>query len=172
MFIVFLNLVFSLIAILILIGVIIFLIPAVRWLPFVPSEKDRVGTMVELARIKPGEKAVDLGSGDGRIVIALAQTGAEAHGYEINPLLVWWSRYRIKRAGLTDKAFIHQKDFWQEDLSQYQLVVIYGISFIMSRLEKKLTKELKSGARVVINDAVFPNLKYSQKQDKVYLYRI
>ena len=53
-----------------------------------PSNNESVKKMVELAQIKPGEKSVDLGSGDGRVVIEFAKKGIQAHGYEINPLLV------------------------------------------------------------------------------------
>lgn len=171
MFLLLLNLFFTLLAILILLGVIIFLIPALDWLFFVPSEESSVKTIVKLAQPRPGEKAVDLGSGDGRIVIALAQAGIEAHGYEINPLLVWWSRYRIRKAGLVGRAFIHRKNFWQEDLSGFNVVVIYSTNFIMPRLEHKLTQELKPGTKVVTNEAVFPHWQSLQEENKVHLYR-
>ncbi|MBU4142330.1 hypothetical protein KKE99_05680, partial [Patescibacteria group bacterium] len=60
--------------------------------PYVPIPKNGLDKMVEFANIKFGQKAVDLGSGDGRIMIAMAKAGAIVHGYEINPLLVWWTQ--------------------------------------------------------------------------------
>ena len=86
-----------------------------RGAPFVPSGSETVKRMVKLGDIHWGEKAADLGSGDGRIVIGLAKAGAEAHGYEINPFLVLWSRRQIRRAGLSDKAFVHWTSFWKQD---------------------------------------------------------
>ena len=63
---------------------------------YYPSEKKNVEVIVKFLNIKPGEKIADLGSGDGRIIIALARAGAEAHGYEVNPFLVRQSRKKIK----------------------------------------------------------------------------
>ncbi len=75
--------------------------------PFVPTDEATVSRMVELSNARSGERAADVGSGDGRIVIGLAKAGAEAHGFEINPFLVLWSRRQVRRAGLSDRATIH-----------------------------------------------------------------
>ena len=138
---------------------------------FASSKKEIVKTMVLLSDIKPGEKAIDLGSGDGRLVIALAKKGAQAHGYEINPLLVFLSRNNIKQAGLQGKAFIHFGNFWLLDFSEFDVVTVYGISHMMKRLEVKLKKELRPGARVVSNYFVFPNWPPSKKENSVRLYK-
>ncbi|MBI3335210.1 MAG: class I SAM-dependent methyltransferase [Candidatus Portnoybacteria bacterium] len=138
--------------------------------PFVPSNRETVKKMIILAGVKPAIKAADLGSGDGRIVIALAKAGAEAHGYEINPLLVWWSRRRIRKEKLRGKAFIHWGSFWRHDLSSFDVITIFGISYIMRGLEKKLKEELKAGARVVSNEFIFPGWLSLKKDGGVYLY--
>lgn len=139
--------------------------------PYVPTHDKILKKMIALLSIKPGEKAVDLGSGDGKIVIALAQAGAEAHGYEINPFLVLWSKRNIKKAGLAGKAFIHWKSFWSVDFSCFQIVTVYGITYMMKRLEKKSQKELKTGARVASNAFTFPNWSPIQNNDGIYLYK-
>jgi ribosomal protein L11 methylase PrmA len=141
-----------------------------RGAPFVPTTSDVVEKMVRAAAIKPDEKIVDLGSGDGRLVIAAARAGGEAHGFEINPLLVWWSRYKIKKAGLRDRAFVHQKNFWFQDFSQYDVVMLFGITKIMAKLETKLKSELKPGSRVVSNIFRFPKWE-STKDGSVYVYK-
>jgi len=138
---------------------------------YLPSDKEKVKTIIRLAEIKPGEKVVDLGSGDGVLVIALAKAGAEAHGYEINPLLVLIARKNISKARIGNKAFIHWKSFWNEDLSGFDVVVIYGINYIMGRLEKKLRGELKKDARVVSNAFNFPGWPQIKKEEGVYLYK-
>ena len=137
---------------------------------YLPTKKEAVEKMIELAKIKPGEKAVDLGAGDGRLVIALAKADIEAHGYEINPILILLAKINIYKAGLKGKAFIHFKNFWQEDLSRFDIVVVFGIGHIMEKLEKKLDKELKKGARVVSNSFTFPNWRLSKKENGVFLY--
>lgn len=138
--------------------------------PFVPSRDKAVEKMIALADIKPGERAADLGSGNGKVVIALARAGAEAHGYEINPLLIWWSRINIQRAGLETKAFIHWKSFWGENFITFSVISLYGIPHIMKRLEKKLRTELRPGTRVVSNAFTFPHWIHSKKDNDVYLY--
>ena len=98
------------------------LIILLRGAPYVPSQEKTIRQMILLAGILPGERAIDLGSGDGRVVIALARAGAEAHGYEINPLLVWLGRRKIRKEGLEKVAFIHFKDFWSVDFSAFDMV--------------------------------------------------
>jgi len=115
-------------------------------------------------------KAADIGAGDGRLVIALAEAGAEAHGYEINPLLVWLAKRNIAKAGLTGKAFVHWQSYWDEDLSKFDIVTVYGTPKILERLEKKLARELGTGTRIISNIYTFPTWSPSKTDDKVYLY--
>ena len=70
----------------------------------VPTTEKRVWQMIGFLDLNKAGKAVDLGAGDGRLIIALAKAGIEAHGYEINPFLVSLARKNIKEAGLEDKA--------------------------------------------------------------------
>jgi ribosomal protein L11 methylase PrmA len=142
-----------------------------RGAPFLPTQQKALEKMIELAEIKPGDKLADLGSGDGRILIAAAKAGAEAHGYEINPVLILWSRYKIKKAGLSGKALVHWKNFWLEHFNQYDIVTIFGITGIMERLESKLMSEMRPGARVVSNIFKFPNWE-GEKHEGVTVYRV
>ena len=146
------------------------IVGGVRGAPFVLTDSRTVKTMTGLANIQPGEKAADLGSGDGRIVIAIARAGAEAHGYEINPFLVLWSRYRISRAGLSQRAFVHWRDFWKVDFASYKVITVFGMFHIMGPLERKLRRELVPGSRVVSNTFTFPRWPHSSKEGRVYLY--
>ncbi|OGH73865.1 MAG: hypothetical protein A3C90_04730 [Candidatus Magasanikbacteria bacterium RIFCSPHIGHO2_02_FULL_51_14] len=143
-----------------------------RGAPYLPTHRESVAKMIELAQVRPADKMVDLGSGDGRIVIAFAKQGIEAHGYEVNPLLVWWSRKNIQRAGLDGRAFIHRQSFWRADFSSYSIVTIFGITHIMKGLEKKLQKELAPGARVISNAFRFPNWKLNEKKGAVMLFEL
>lgn len=139
--------------------------------PYAPTKESGLDVILKLAEIKPGDKVCDLGSGDGRIVIAAARAGAEAHGYEINPYLVWQSRRAIKKAGLSDRAFIHRRSYWQEDLSRYQVVIFFGITYIMKRLEQKFDKELQPGTRVIANFFTLPTWQPVAEEKKFLLYR-
>ena len=138
--------------------------------PFVPSKNKTVKNIVEFSNAQEGQKVADLGAGDGRIIIAFARRGIEAHGFEINPFLVLAARRKIKKENLEDKAIMHWKSFWGADLSSFDISVIYGFSHIMARLEKKLQKELKSGAKVVASVFSFPKWKHEKKQGILCLY--
>lgn len=137
---------------------------------FVPTAPGKVAIMMQLAQIKPGMLTADLGSGDGRLVLAMARAGAAARGYEINPLLVWWSRRKIRQAGLQDRATIHLGDFWKTDFAQFDVVMVFGIDYIMGRLARKLHAELKPGARVLSYAFALPGWKETLKDRGVYLY--
>lgn len=137
---------------------------------FVPSFRDKVDQMIRLANLKPGMKVADLGSGDGRIVIAAGKLGVQADGFEINPVLVLWSRIKIKRQKLNN-ARVYFSDFWSADLSQYDVIIVFGITHIMEKLGLKLSKELKNGAVVISNAFRFPNLTEIQNQDSIHIYR-
>lgn len=150
----------------------VLLLPIVLGAPYVPAKRARVAAMVELAHVAPGERAVDLGSGDGRIVIALARAGAEAHGYEINPLLVWRSRRNIRKAGLSGRAFIHWRSFRGVDFSLFNIVAIYGLPGIMKGLEPRLRRDLPPGGRVVSLTFKFPHWPPALRRDWVYLYKV
>lgn len=151
---------------------IFFLWPFLFGAPFEPTRNKKVKKMIKLAKIKKGDRAVDLGSGDGRIVIALAKSGANAHGYEINPILVLLSRWRIKRAGLKGKAFIHWKNFWNVNFRKYNVVMLFQFHTIMDRLGKKLRKELKSKSRIISYYWKFPKWKPNKKIENIRLYKI
>lgn len=150
---------------------IFFLLPFLFGAPFQPTNEKKLKKMIKLAGVKKGDKAVDLGSGDGRIVIALAKEGAEAHGYEINPFLVLLSKYKIKREGLSKKAFIHWKSFWSVNFRKYDVVTLFQFSTIMAKLEKKLKKELKPKSKVISYYWKFPRWNHSKKIGNIWLYK-
>ncbi|MBI2483799.1 methyltransferase domain-containing protein [Candidatus Uhrbacteria bacterium] len=139
-------------------------------LPFIPSGKKSVDAILEAAGNLQGKLVLDLGSGDGRIVIACARAGAQATGYEINPLLVWYSQRRISRVGLGEKARIAHADFWKQSFSDFDVVIFYGVVFAMPRLEKKLRFELKPGARVIASHCAFPSWEPMTRRDMISVY--
>lgn len=150
----------------------IFILALLRRGPlFVPTQRKYVSRIIEMLSLTPGERVVDLGSGDGRLLIAIAKAGGEAHGYEHNPILVMKSKLNFKKEGVEGSAFVHMGDFWDADTSQFDGVVVYGIPYIMSRLEEKLRRELRPGARVVSYSFPFPNWEPTAKEKAVYLYK-
>ena len=126
---------------------------------YVPSTDEDTVAMLELAQLKQGKRVIDLGSGNGKIVIAAALRGALATGVENNPLLVRSARKKLEQAGITQQAEIKQQSFWDADLSQYEVVFLYGTRSIMKKMEQKLQREMKPGSVFISSVFQLPNLK-------------
>ena len=141
-----------------------------KGVPYAPTKKSGVNKIIELANIRPGEKAIDLGSGDGRIVAALARAGADAYGIEINKMLIWFSKKYLKFLGLKNKTTIIENSFWDENYSSYDIITIFGQPLIMGRLEEKIFNEARPGTRIVVNRFKFPNKEYQRENKGIYLY--
>lgn len=135
-----------------------FVLPALRkvCLPFVPATSTQVENVLKVLRTRSGT-LVDIGSGDGRIVIAAAKRGFQASGFELNPWLVWYSRYKAWREGVHRSTSFHISDLWKVSFAQYSNVVIFGVPQMMDQLELKLSNELQSTAKVVACRFPFPS---------------
>lgn len=159
-----------LIAVLIVIAILILLPTIFHGAVYMPTKHERVKDMVALADVKPGMRVADFGSGDGRIVIAFARAGAKAHGYEIDPLFVVISRWKIRKAGLADRATIHWKSFWSADVRNFDVVTLFGFDTFMEKLERKLRTEMRSGTRVISYVYTFPHWKATKNVGRLSLY--
>ncbi|KAM6156487.1 ATP synthase subunit C lysine N-methyltransferase [Erethizon dorsatum] len=135
-----------------------FITPALRkvCLPFVPATAKQIENVLTMLRPRQGS-VVDIGSGDGRVVIAAAKEGFTAVGYELNPWLVWYSRYRAWREGVHGSATFYISDLWKVSFSQYSNVVIFGVPQMMPQLERKLELELEDDVRVIACRFPFPH---------------
>lgn len=119
----------------------------VIWWPTPPT---LVKAMVDKANVGPNDIVVDLGSGDGRIVIEAAKRGAHATGIEFNPDLVKLSEYRADTAGVAQKAKFLNMDLFEYDLSRATVITMYLLSDLNLKLRPKLL-QLKPGTRIVSN---------------------
>ncbi len=161
---------YLLIVLIILVVSLFVIIPSLRGASFETSNLKAVAAMIRLSRIKKGERVAELGSGDGKVAIAFGRTGAFVDGYEINPILVLWSRWQIKKAGLDKNVRVYWKSFWNIDLKNYDIVSMFQIHYIMKKLERKLKKELRGDCRIISNKWEFPNLQYRKRKNNIYLY--
>jgi SAM-dependent methyltransferase len=117
---------------------------------WIPTPEDTVEKMLDMARVTPQDFVVDLGSGDGRNVIAAARRGARALGVEYNPDLVALSKSAAATAGVADKATFVHGDMFETDISQATVLMLFLLPDHMERLTPKFL-QLKPGARVVSN---------------------
>ena len=121
--------------------------------PFVTTPHEVVSRMLELAEIKKGDILYDLGSGDGRIVLAAAKIfGIRAVGFEIDPVLIRDSRQIIKEAGMEELVEIREQDIRTIDFSPASVVTMYLYPAANLRLRPVLMRELKPGSRVISHD--------------------
>lgn len=139
-------------------------------IPYFATSRYKIDTMIELANIQSNEKVADLGSGDGRITIGFAYAGAHVEGFETDEELSEHATKEIKRLGLDENAIIHTKNFWEENLSRFDIICIYPMPDIMESLKEKLKKELRSKARILTNYYAFADWKETAKKDNIYLY--
>lgn len=149
--------------------------------PFVPTPELVVEKMLELADLKPSDMLYDLGSGDGRILFAAAQSfQVSAVGIEINETLVNQTRARAEALGLSERVTVRKEDLLHADLSEATVVTVYLLSSSNEQLRPKLEKELSPGTRVVSHDFLFEGwtpkstatVEGSGRTHRIYLYEI
>ena len=117
---------------------------------YVQTPTEVVGEMLRLARVDRSDVVYDLGSGDGRLVIAAARDfHARGVGIEIDPKLVTLSVESARRAGVGDRVSFREGDLFQADLSDATVVTLYLSTALNLRLRPKLLRELRPGARIV-----------------------
>jgi len=125
---------------------------SIKEAPYVPTERNVVDRMLRLANVSEGDVVYDLGSGDGRIVIAAAKKfGARAVGVEIDPDLVKKARAKARESGVADRVEFRQGDLFETDLTDATVVTLYLWPDMNNRLRPKLQRELDPGDRVVSN---------------------
>lgn len=117
---------------------------------WVPSPPDMVNKLMELAQVTPNDFVIDLGSGDGRNVIAAAKLGARALGVEYNPDMVALSRRLAQEAGVADKAQFVQGDMYEYDISNATVMALFLLPVNMNKLAPKFFN-LAPGSRIAAN---------------------
>ncbi|MBL7053840.1 hypothetical protein ISS06_01385 [Patescibacteria group bacterium] len=143
--------------------------------PFVFSFRGEVDRMLKIAKIKPGEKFYDLGSGDGRMVLAAGQQGADSVGFEISFFPFILSKIKCWKYSKNCKIFY--KNFWKANLKDADIIYFYLLPKSSSKLRHKFVKELNTGTRIISN--AFPIKEWEptrvfkkQGHPPLYLYQI
>ncbi len=128
--------------------------------PYVPTPQKVVDTMLDLAAVKPRDYVVDLGSGDGRIVLTAAtRHKARGMGVDIDQELVDRANGSAQRLGVADRVQFLKQDVHAADLSQATVLTLYLLPAMMVSLRPKLLKELRPGVRIVSHDFDFGDWK-------------
>ena len=121
--------------------------------PYVQTPQNVVDRMLEVARVGPGDYVIDLGSGDGRMVITAARKyGARGFGVDLDRRLVALANRLAARAGVADRAAFYERDLYETDLTAASVVTIYLLPEVNLMVRPKLLATLKPGTRIVSHD--------------------
>ena len=127
--------------------------------PSIYTPPSIVDEIMQLASVGSSDFVVDLGSGDGRLVIAAVEKYKARGGFgvDISPMMVLLSNQNAEKAGVADRVKFYERDLFATDVREATVVTVYLLPSVMRRLEKKLLAELRPGTRVVCHDFAFPS---------------
>lgn len=160
------------IEILLIIGVIVFFVfnfVVMYGAPFLPTLKHQVPKALELLDLKPGQTLLELGSGDGRVLIAAAQTGIYSIGIELNPILVIYSWLRTRKYG--DKVKIKWGNYWKVTWPQTDGIFVFLLTPYMEKLNNKIVQEYKKPVKLVSFAYQIHSRHLVKEHNGLYLYK-
>lgn len=145
--------------------------------PYVPTPPEVVEAMLKLGEVKKSDLVIDLGCGDGRIVVAAAKDfGARGIGYDLNPERIKEATENATRAGVQDRAKFFEKNLFDAEIKDANVVTLYLLPSVNEKLKPRLLAELKPGTRVVSHSFDMGDWKPDQQKDvngrKIYLWII
>jgi precorrin-6B methylase 2 len=144
--------------------------------PFLETPEPVVEAMLDLAGVGAGDVLYDLGSGDGRIVIAAARRGARGVGIESNPELVVLAERNAQAAGVAERVWFQHADLFQADLSPATAVAVYLNPRTLRRLGPRLAAQLAPGTPIVSHkyeiEGWVPEQRAKAAGRTLFLYRV
>lgn len=142
--------------------------------PYVPTPPETVAKMLQLANVSRNDLVYDLGSGDGRIVIAAAKKGARGVGIDIDPTRIMEANENAKAAGVTDRVKFIQGDLFTAEIRDATAVTLYLLRSVNLKLRPKLLSDLRPGTPIVSHDFDMgewePDAYERVNDDDVYLW--
>ncbi len=136
--------------------------------PYLPTLKPQVDVALKLAGLKKGEHLLELGSGDGKVIVAAAKQGLHVTAYELNPLLVLISRFRTRRYRRLVR--IIWGDFWRHPWPEAQAIFTFLLPRYMKKLDKKVMQYHSKPVKLISFGFVIPDKKPAKTKNGVYLY--
>ena len=136
--------------------------------PYVPTMRRQVDTAFELLDLKPGQRLLELGCGDGKLLRAAAQRGIYVTGYELNPLLAglcWLRTWRYRKL-----VSVRLADFWRADWPEADAVFGFILPKLMPKLDHKVLSENRQPLKVASFAFEIPGKKPVKTKDGVFLY--
>ncbi len=137
--------------------------------PYLPTFSKQTETALDLLDLKPGQKLLELGSGDGRVLIAAAKRGIYVTGYELNPILVLWAWARTRKYRRLVR--LRWANFWIVKWPPTDGVFVFLLDKYMEKLNKKIIQEYGSNVNLVSFAFKVPGRKPNAEKNGVYLYK-
>jgi len=137
--------------------------------PFLPTLKKQVDPAIRLIDLKPGQTLLELGSGDGRILVAAARAGLNVIGYELNPLLVaysWLITRKYKR-----QIKVVWGNYWRRTWPDADGIFVFLLDPYMNKLNKKIIQNYKKPIKLVSFAFKLPNRSEDAEKNGLYLYK-
>jgi len=167
----------------ILIGITIYgyglLFSALKGAPYVPTSKKKLRDILTAAHLKKGSTFVELGSGDGRVVrFAAKEFAVKGIGIEVNPLLVWWSRFLSRRDGTGTTVTFLRKNIFNYSLAEVDFLYLFLMPALIKKLVPQFTSQLKKESLIISHGFKLEGLEkklvhtLQDKSFSTYYYKI
>ncbi|MBC7581739.1 class I SAM-dependent methyltransferase [Aeromicrobium sp.] len=136
--------------------------------PYLPTLTKQMKIALELADLHPGQTLLELGCGDGKVLVAAAQRGVYAVGFELNPLLVMFCKIRCWR--YRTLVSVHLANFWTRPWPTADVIFIFGLPRIMNRLDTKIVQYARKPVKLVSFAFAVPSKKPVCTKGGVFMY--
>lgn len=137
--------------------------------PYLPTLEPQIKAGLDLADLKPGQTLIELGSGDGRVLIAAATRGWNAVGYELNPLLAAYSWLRVRK--YRKQVRIVWGNFWRQSLPPAEAIFVFLLDRYMDKLDEKIQKESPKPVKLISFAFQVPGRKAAKQNKGLFLYQ-
>ncbi len=136
--------------------------------PYLPTLRPQVTAALELADLQPGDTLLELGCGDGRVLLAAARQGLNVVGYELNPLLaaVAWLRTRRYRR----QVRVIWGDLWRKPWPEAQAIFVFLLPRYMPKLHKKVIQYKYKPVKLISFAFVIPDYQHTAQRKSIFLY--
>ncbi|MCW9707249.1 SAM-dependent methyltransferase [Fodinibius salsisoli] len=133
--------------------------------PYVPTPNEVVEKMLDLADVQSSDYVIDLGSGDGRIVIAAAKRGASGHGIDLDPERIAEARENAQSEGLDDRIMFMEENLFDTDFTKASVITMYLLPSVNEKLRPELLDKMEPGTRIVSHSFSMGDWKADKKAE-------
>ena len=136
--------------------------------PYLPTLTKQMKIALKLADLQPGQTLLELGCGDGKVLVAAAQQGVRAVGFELNPLLVIFCKLRCWR--YRHLVEVHWANFWTRPWPATDVILIFGLPRLMKKLDTKIVHDARKPVKLVSFAFPIPDKRAVQHEAGVFVY--